>query len=315
MVETRSGGGTPEKLRAGGAKPKSQSLGAKLKAAGAKALGGGIAGAVAMVVQVFALMWLRTTINYQHSKGVGTWEALSALWSEGGIPRFYRGVWYALLQGPLSRFGDTAANAGMLALLENVASMSAATKTFAASIAAALFRILLTPIDTLKTTLQVQGAEGMAILSRRISEEGFLTMYSGAIGTSVATLMGHYPWFVTHNFINDKWKEGGWWKTPTGKQVRRALIGLCSSFVSDVVSNGMRVVKTAKQTSPVPISYLGTVQQILAEGGLTALLFRGLGTKIISNGIQAMLFTICWKYMERVIADYMSKKKGTKKSE
>ena len=120
MVETRSGGGTPEKLRAGGAKPKSQSLGAKLKAAGAKALGGGIAGAVAMVVQVFALMWLRTTINYQHSKGVGTWEALSALWSEGGIPRFYRGVWYALLQGPLSRFGDTAANAGMLAFIESL---------------------------------------------------------------------------------------------------------------------------------------------------------------------------------------------------
>ena len=29
-----------------------------------------------------------------------------------GIPRFYRGLVPALLQGPLSRFGDTAANTG-----------------------------------------------------------------------------------------------------------------------------------------------------------------------------------------------------------
>ena len=30
----------------------------------------------------------------------------------GGIPRFYRGLLPALVQGPLSRFGDTAANTG-----------------------------------------------------------------------------------------------------------------------------------------------------------------------------------------------------------
>ena len=37
--------------------------------------------------------------------------------------------------------------------------------------------------------------------------------------------------------------------------MRRAFIGFCSSFVSDCVSNGMRVVKTYKQTSLVPLSY------------------------------------------------------------
>ena len=40
------------------------------------------------------------------------------LWAEGGIPRFYRGLAPALFQGPLSRFGDTAANTAILALLE-----------------------------------------------------------------------------------------------------------------------------------------------------------------------------------------------------
>lgn len=63
-------------------------------------------------------MWMRTTINYQHSKGMGTLAAMSALYAEGGLPRFYQGWMAALLQAPLSRFGDTAANSGMMALLE-----------------------------------------------------------------------------------------------------------------------------------------------------------------------------------------------------
>ena len=37
---------------------------------------------------------------------------------EGGVPRFYQGLWIALLSAPLARFGDTAANEGALALLE-----------------------------------------------------------------------------------------------------------------------------------------------------------------------------------------------------
>lgn len=57
-------------------------------------------------------------------------------------------------QGPLSRFGDTAANTGVLALLEDV-DMPVGLKTFAASAAAGLFRICLMPVDALKTIMQV----------------------------------------------------------------------------------------------------------------------------------------------------------------
>ena len=90
-----------------------------MKNAGKKALGGGLAGALAMVVQVLALMWMRTTINYQHAKGMSTMEAMTVLYAAGGIARFYQGMTAALFQGPLSRFGDTAANAGAMALLED----------------------------------------------------------------------------------------------------------------------------------------------------------------------------------------------------
>jgi hypothetical protein len=59
----------------------------------------------------------------------------------------------ALLQGPLSRFGDTAANTGMLTLLDSIETtkdLNVGIKTGCASGAAALFRIFLMPIDTVK---------------------------------------------------------------------------------------------------------------------------------------------------------------------
>ena len=62
------------------------------------------------------------------------------------------------LQGPLSRFGDTAANAGTLSLLESyefTSSLNVGLKTIVASAAAASFRIFLMPIDATKTIMQV----------------------------------------------------------------------------------------------------------------------------------------------------------------
>ena len=105
-----------------------------------KALGGGVAGASAMGCQVLSLMWLRTTMNYQYRYGTTTKTAIQSLYKDGGIKRFYRGVGPALLQGPLSRFGDTAANTGVLELLnsyEKTKDLPLSAKTLCASFMAA----------------------------------------------------------------------------------------------------------------------------------------------------------------------------------
>ena len=78
-----------------------KSLGEILRAAGMRALGGGVPGAVAMGLQVGCLMWMRTTMNYQYRNGGSTANALRTLYAEGGIGRFYRGVGPALFQGPV----------------------------------------------------------------------------------------------------------------------------------------------------------------------------------------------------------------------
>lgn len=89
-----------------------------LQRASKKAFGGGKAGASAAAVQVCSLMWLRTTMNYQYRYGTTLSEALQTLYTEGGVSRLYQGLPLALIQGPVTRFGDTAANAFVLVLLE-----------------------------------------------------------------------------------------------------------------------------------------------------------------------------------------------------
>ena len=138
-----------------------------LKAASDRALSGGLAGAGAMVVQVSTLMWMRTVMNYQYRHGYTTTQAIRILYTDGGgglsgVLRFYKGFAPALLQGPLSRFGDTAANVGALALLDSydaTKGLPVGVKTLTASASAAAFRMFLMPVDCLKTTLQVHASK------------------------------------------------------------------------------------------------------------------------------------------------------------
>ena len=67
------------------------------------------------------------------------------------------------------------------------------------------------------------------------------------------------------------------------------------------MSNSVRVVKTAKQTSSTQTTYMETVSRIVESDGWQGLFFRGLGTKIISNGLQAMLFTIVWRWVSEML--------------
>ena len=126
-----------------------------------------------MVLQVLTLMPIRTIMNYQYRYGTTTTEAARTLYADGGYPRYYQGLTAALIQGPLSRFGDTAANAGILALLSSntyMRKLPTLVKTIFASLAAACFRMILTPVDTIKTTMQTDGQAGLKILRERVRQ-------------------------------------------------------------------------------------------------------------------------------------------------
>ncbi|KAF8465131.1 mitochondrial carrier domain-containing protein [Russula ochroleuca] len=260
------------------------------------ALGGGLSGAAAMVLQVLTLMPLRTVMNYQYRYGTTTTQAINTLYDDGGFPRYYQGLAAALVQGPVARFGDTAANAGILALLESNAFMRTLPKliqTAFASAAAALFRMVLMPVDTLKTTLQTQGKRGWSILRKRIKTYGLGTLWYGAWATAAATFVGHYPWFGTYNQLDKSLPP----PTTVGQQfLRQAFIGFVASVVSDTISNSLRVVKTYRQVNETRIGYLDAARAVVAADGIRGLFGRGLKTRIIANGAQGLMFSVLWKF-------------------
>ena len=271
-----------------------------LRKAAKRAVGGGISGAIAGVAQVITLMWLRTTMNYQYRYGTSTGEALRKLYNEGGILRFYQGVQFAILQTPLSRFGDTAANTGVLELLAMTAwgvNLPIAYKTALASAAGSLWRIALTPLDTLKTTLQVEGPSAYQQVMQKVQREGPTVLYQGGLANALASFVGSYPWFFTFNFAMARLPV-----PPEGvllyKLLRTAAAGVLASCVSDCVSNVIRVLKTTRQTSATTIGYREAAKQIIDKEGLAGLFGRGLGTRLLTNAIQASMFTVVWKYLE-----------------
>jgi hypothetical protein len=109
------------------------------------------------------------------------------------------------------------------------------------------------------------------------------------------------------------------------KLARNAGIGFCASVISDTVSNSIRVTKVAKQASAESITYLTAVRQVVAMDGLQGLFLRGarllrvrapcrstltpahappfrpgagLQTRILTNGLQGMMFSVVWKAVQ-----------------
>jgi len=149
---------------------------------GKKAMNGGLPGAIAGVIQVLTLMWLRTVVNYQCRYGAPFKQSLSILYKDGGVRRFYRGLPFAIVQAPLSKFVATAANEGVHSLLGSLnfsSGWGAGRVTIVASVVVGVWRIFLMPIDTCKTVLQVDSNEGFRNLIAKVKAGNIEVLYSG----------------------------------------------------------------------------------------------------------------------------------------
>lgn len=273
-----------------------------------RAVGSGLAGWAAMVLQVGSMMWLRTTMNYQYKHGMGMFQAFRALYGQGGIPRFYFGIGPAMLQGPMIRFGDTFANAGVLALFEltDAKDWPIYVKTVFASIAAGIVRVGFIPVDTVKTVMQVEGRQGLPRLMGKVRVGGVRVLFRGAMAWSVATFVGHYPWFTAFNVLNQRLPN----YNERSKQIlRNAGIGFFASVCSDTVSNSLRVLKTVRQTSDGQAeSYAGIVKSVVKKDGVLNFLGRGLGTRIVANGCSGVCFSVLYKmFEEKLLAESFSR--------
>merc|ERR1719482_1337467 len=120
----------------------------------------------------------------------------------------------------------------------------------------------------MKTSLQVVGEGAFEQVKAKVKTDGFGALYQGALGNALASFAGNYPWFLTFNSLNEALPAA-----PDGdlaaKLVRTAALGVSAACVSDCVSNSIRVLKT---------------------------------TRLATNALQAVLFTVIWKLLEEQIS-------------
>ena len=104
--------------------------------------------------------------------------------------------------------------------------------SFQRCVGAAAWRIVLLPLDAAKTSLQVNGEKGLQVLKEKVENEGIQGLFAGALAGSAATFVGHYPWFLTYNYLSDK--------LPTANDVI-ASIHIMTSDIAVTAAKGLEL--------------------------------------------------------------------------
>jgi len=282
-----------------------------MRHAGHEVMRGGLAGIITGVLQVFAFMWLRAIMNHQYYHGGSVRSTARQLYREGGIARFYQGLGWALLCTPAARFGDTFVNTWVIVVLGDSTARgpagyhapgqsahTIATTAIAAAVAAC-WRVLITPLDTMKTATQVQGDEANRIMRARVDKAGIGQLWSGMMGNFCAHYLGCYPWWATYNTLEVLWVSS---ESAFAQYFRLAVIGAMASIVSDCCSNAPRVVKTIRQCHPDPnVGYIAAANGVLKVEGIFALFYRGIAARMTANVLQGSFFAIVWNLLCRIV--------------
>ena len=146
------------------------------------------------------------------------------------------------------------------------------------------------PNDACKSHLQIHGKNGLNILRNKMKSNGVRTLWNGAGASIGANLIGHYPWFLTYNYLSETLPK----YNDNRDMVRSMGIGFTSSSISDTISNSIRVLKINRQTSEIPVSYIESLKNIVSKEGIIGFMTRGLKTKIMINGLQSSLFVLIY---------------------
>lgn len=282
---------------------------------------GGTFASLASCMQVLSLMWLKTTVNYQYRYGGTLISALKQLYRQGGMARFYKGVTYALILGPLSKFGSTAANeAARTFIYSNFGRkdhssgsekllLSSDAYIFASALGTFLsvfWRLMLLPLEICKTVLQVEGKPGFdSLMHQVLVQKRVGVLYRGSIASVLVVITSHYPFFYIYNWLDSTLKKSS---KAIDIAMRSAFIGFFASISSDACSNFLRILKTVMQSSlqeeeqQRKLTYATIVQRIYVEGGLQALLGRGLMTRILTNCLHNVFFLVFWKLIPHFLS-------------
>jgi hypothetical protein len=130
-------------------------------------------------------------------------------------------------------------------------------------------QMLLIPLDSLKTMMQVEGSAGTRILLAKLKEHGVVALWDGATVAALSMIATHYPWYLSFNYLNAVIpSQTRPWRyafdcclalaaclherltpspacsliTPSGRKIlRSAFIGFVCTGLGDLISNTFKV--------------------------------------------------------------------------
>ncbi|CAM9682095.1 unnamed protein product [Phaeothamnion confervicola] len=153
------------------------------------------------------------------------------------------------------------------------------------------------PIDTWKVTMQVQGGRGLDALRQKMGRSGPSVLYHGATAAGAGSIIGFFPWFQTHNWLEERLP-----RQPPGRRLhntlRNAFVGFASSMASAVTSNAFHVLKVYRQSHAEAVSYADAVRDIVNKSGVRGLLGRGLAPRLAGSCLNGLLFNVVWKEID-----------------
>ena len=174
--------------------------------------------------------------------------------------------------------------------------MPMASQTALASLGGASWRIALTPWTRSRRPFRCRAPGRSSFPKEKVKTGGIGVLYGGAAANFAANWVGNYPWFVTFNYLQANVPKYDGVKG----LARNAFFGMSASFVSDCVSNSLRVVKTIKQTNAdANIGYMGAVKTVIEKDGLKdSLRPRSPDPSHHQHFAQSMVFSVFWKAIE-----------------
>lgn len=190
--------------------------------------------------------------------------------------RFYTGLIPTTIHISLCRYGDTLAN-----------SMSSQTplSALAVGMLAGSWRATLLPLEMIRANLQTRGSGGWGVVRERV-KGGWRGLWRGGLASFGAGTMGHVGFFGTVNIMSGE------------SMSRNGGVGFIASMVSDVVTNGFKILANNRQTSRKERSYPETIRRIIHKDGFVGLVTRGLKTRMLGNAMQGAVFVAVWKAIE-----------------
>eukprot|EP01036_Dinobryon_divergens_P033041 gene33041-42750_t len=129
-------------------------------------------------------------------------------------------------------------------------------------------------------------------------------MSEGAIAASAATFVGHYPWFVVYNYLSTSLLSAEQF-TDIVHHDSSSLIVL--QILSNMDVKALELLRSAfivdgdgddRSDKSLQMSYVDIAKTIVREEGWQGLFGRGLQTRLLSNALQGMLFSVLFKYFQ-----------------